>query len=362
MTMKKITLLLAACAFTFAVSAQDVVKENKTTLKSTGVTVKGNERGTGHSVLVPATMNLKGSTPKAYVCGDSLDTYTFTQTSAPGKTFLNVGAPYVARVGQKFTAPMNCTIDSAEVFYLAYSRQNLAIPTGTQVPYSYVALYPDSTAAHKPVVCRAAVALGYSDSIHARTMNKLAGGNLHYGSAIFNFHQTHLGSNPNGVALTAGKVFYASFINPNPTYGDSLTVLNTPYANECYTQTDSTSWVYIYNGTRYWWASDMHYWNGPKANTKTAEFAIVLYYSYDNTGVAENNTAAKVSVYPNPANDVLNVNNIGKDAKVIMVNSLGQVVYNTTASEKLTINTSEMKEGFYFVKVNENVFKVVVTK
>ena len=72
-----------------------------------------------------------------------------------------------------------------------------------------------------------------------------------------------------------------------------------------------------------------------------------------------NNT---VSVFPNPAKDVVNIKNAGKDATITIMNSLGQVVYTTVATDKATIDTKNLSEGIYFVRVNNQVSKVVITK
>ena len=182
--------------------------------------------------------------------------------------------------------------------------------------------------------------------------------------ANFTFHQSHLGSNPNGISVNFNTVLYVAIALPNPAYGDTIVVLNTPTpdgsGSPCMAQTDSTTWVYTYNGTRSLWHSDMHYWNGNKANTLTEEYGIILNYSYNATGIAQDPIAAKIALYPNPTTNVINVSNIGRDAKVNMYNAIGQEVYSTVATDHFTINTVGMEKGMYFVKVNQNVFKVVV--
>lgn len=72
-----------------------------------------------------------------------------------------------------------------------------------------------------------------------------------------------------------------------------------------------------------------------------------------------NNT---ISVFPNPAKDVVNIKNAGKDAVITISNSLGQVVYTAVATDKATIDTKNLSEGIYFVRVNNQVSKVVITK
>ena len=68
----------------------------------------------------------------------------------------------------------------------------------------------------------------------------------------------------------------------------------------------------------------------------------------------------KVAVYPNPANDVLNIQLGDNQSDVVIYNSLGQFVrrYNGVFGD-MQINIAEFKAGLYFVKVGENVEKVI---
>ena len=67
-------------------------------------------------------------------------------------------------------------------------------------------------------------------------------------------------------------------------------------------------------------------------------------------------------IYPNPANNVLNIANAGNNANVTIMNSLGQVVYSAVVDNNSTINTENLSEGVYFVRVNNNVSKVIIRK
>jgi hypothetical protein len=110
--------------------------------------------------------------------------------------------------------------------------------------------------------------------------------------------------------------------------------------------------------------------------TGTFEICYVITYS-GNDSNTENNTvcvtvsrltsvdeniAASVSVYPNPANDMFTVAN-AEGATIVVVNSLGQVVASIeNAASNQTIDASNFANGTYFVKVNENVIKINVVK
>ena len=69
----------------------------------------------------------------------------------------------------------------------------------------------------------------------------------------------------------------------------------------------------------------------------------------DFTGVAENQNV-KVNVFPNPANDMVNIN-VNGEFKYQLVNSLGQVVRNGKANNKATVSVSELNQGIYFLTI-----------
>ena len=66
-------------------------------------------------------------------------------------------------------------------------------------------------------------------------------------------------------------------------------------------------------------------------------------------GIVENNNT--VSIFPNPATTVLNVNAEGYNTLEI-VNLLGQTVYTANATSNMQINVSNLNNGVYFVRMN----------
>ena len=66
-----------------------------------------------------------------------------------------------------------------------------------------------------------------------------------------------------------------------------------------------------------------------------------------------------VSVYPNPAKEVLNVVT-NSSVEYQLINSVGQVVLSGNAEGSTRINVSGLNSGVYFLKVNENIQKVVI--
>lgn len=74
------------------------------------------------------------------------------------------------------------------------------------------------------------------------------------------------------------------------------------------------------------------------------------------------NIAKAISVYPNPANNVLNVAN-AENENIEIYNMLGKLVVNVNnASANQNIDISKLSNGTYFVKINGEVFKINVVK
>ncbi|MFH0894938.1 MAG: choice-of-anchor J domain-containing protein [Bacteroidota bacterium] len=90
---------------------------------------------------------------------------------------------------------------------------------------------------------------------------------------------------------------------------------------------------------------------GPSgANSDYIGVDALSVYRYT-VGVNENNHS-NTSIYPVPANNVLNVKVAGT-SKVEIVNVLGDVVYkNGNVVNNVTINTSAFQSGVYFVKIS----------
>lgn len=76
---------------------------------------------------------------------------------------------------------------------------------------------------------------------------------------------------------------------------------------------------------------------------------ITINAQSDPSAIAENSTS--VSIYPNPATTVLNVEAEGFST-IEMVNVLGQVVYSANATSNMQINVSNLDNGVYFVRLN----------
>ena len=67
-----------------------------------------------------------------------------------------------------------------------------------------------------------------------------------------------------------------------------------------------------------------------------------------------------VAVYPNPANDVLNIQLDDNQINIVIYNSLGQAVRSIDGvSGGIQINISDLNSGLYFIRIGENVEKIV---
>jgi hypothetical protein len=83
------------------------------------------------------------------------------------------------------------------------------------------------------------------------------------------------------------------------------------------------------------------------------------------TGLEDEESSNLISVYPNPANNVLNVK-LGKNSSVEsiqLMDPLGEMVLSQKVqNDFLTIDIHHLSSGVYVLKVGENSIKVVVNK
>jgi len=85
-------------------------------------------------------------------------------------------------------------------------------------------------------------------------------------------------------------------------------------------------------------------------------------FSIDFSSGIDNATSKVITVYPNPANETINFNNVeGKN--IVIYNALGQVVINTiSSSNNQIINTSNFAEGAYIARIGNQSYKFSVIK
>ncbi|MFN7911129.1 MAG: choice-of-anchor J domain-containing protein [Bacteroidota bacterium] len=92
--------------------------------------------------------------------------------------------------------------------------------------------------------------------------------------------------------------------------------------------------------------------NGVGANgcTRTATTSLVMQTC---TGLNEIAVANNINVFPNPFVNELNVSGIS--GNVVIINTLGKVVYSSVVKENEAINTANLAKGVYFVKIKDSV-------
>ena len=78
--------------------------------------------------------------------------------------------------------------------------------------------------------------------------------------------------------------------------------------------------------------------------------------------VDENEVA--FGIYPNPVENVMNINTNAASYEYQLINRIGQVVISGKAEGNTKINVSEMNNGVYFLKVvangNTSIEKVII--
>jgi hypothetical protein len=124
-------------------------------------------------------------------------------------------------------------------------------------------------------------------------------------------------------------------------------------------QLDATNIAVGYDGV----ASGMIYiWDGTQLGQTGALGNVAIRVNVAESSNVESNIAAAISVYPNPANNVITVAN-AENENIVVINMLGEVVANiSNATSNQTIDISELSNGTYFVRVNSEVFKINVVK
>ncbi|MFC2101195.1 T9SS type A sorting domain-containing protein, partial [Bacteroidota bacterium] len=87
-----------------------------------------------------------------------------------------------------------------------------------------------------------------------------------------------------------------------------------------------------------------------------------VYYSNNYITSVNNNsfTSNSVHIYPNPANEILEIKSF-KDASVEIINTNGQIIEELTSTKpNTTINVSKLSSGIYFIKVKaDNEFTIM---
>lgn len=69
----------------------------------------------------------------------------------------------------------------------------------------------------------------------------------------------------------------------------------------------------------------------------------------------ETSATKNVILYPNPAKDFVNLDNLSKNATVKITDATGKLIYTSVSKDtSLKISTSDLASGIYFLEVNNN--------
>lgn len=89
---------------------------------------------------------------------------------------------------------------------------------------------------------------------------------------------------------------------------------------------------------------------GQVFNTTTNK---LVYVNSDAVGLEEETNSPIISMYPNPANNILNIAAKG-DVDVSIYSVLGEIVLSTSGNNSFSIDVSSLTEGSYVVMFSEN--------
>jgi hypothetical protein len=81
-------------------------------------------------------------------------------------------------------------------------------------------------------------------------------------------------------------------------------------------------------------------------------------FAYSNVISIENKGTGSTMVYPNPVTNVLNISTSDRNQTITVTDAFGRVLYSNTVVPN-TIDTNDFAAGVYFVRVGEEVFKVM---
>ena len=84
--------------------------------------------------------------------------------------------------------------------------------------------------------------------------------------------------------------------------------------------------------------------------TLTSQWSAMLRVTTDHVGIADVQNA-KVTLFPNPASQMVTIDGIEGEATVSVVDMNGREVFNTNANETLTIDLTGYAKGAYFVRI-----------
>ena len=79
-----------------------------------------------------------------------------------------------------------------------------------------------------------------------------------------------------------------------------------------------------------------------------------FYIDYNEVKVSQSDTyfSDHIEIFPNPADEIVNIRNITGRSTIVIVDLAGKTVYSTlTSGQSETIDISDFPKGVYFVKI-----------
>ncbi|MBO4741410.1 MAG: T9SS type A sorting domain-containing protein, partial [Bacteroidales bacterium] len=99
--------------------------------------------------------------------------------------------------------------------------------------------------------------------------------------------------------------------------------------------------------------------DNPRTLFVTQDTALVAYFS-SNQGIAETETG-ELSLFPNPAQTTVTIENVGNEANIFIINAMGNMVKRMDkVCNSITFSVADLPKGIYFVRVGDAVRKLVV--
>ena len=130
-------------------------------------------------------------------------------------------------------------------------------------------------------------------------------------------------------------------------------IINDVPTNECYLfriYDSNNNGICCNFGNGYYYIKDA---NGNKIVEGDGEYGAMDAHTFsvkkDNEGVVET-ASSRFNIYPNPAENVLNINSDASSFDYQIINSVGQVVMSGNADGNATINVNELS-GVYFLRI-----------
>ena len=141
--------------------------------------------------------------------------------------------------------------------------------------------------------------------------------------------------------------------NFEDTKNDGLTFEQYSYKNE--NTGKRTVFIKVNNGTHNWYngsSNDIDY------NTEIYKFFIG---QENGTQAIEENTAAKFSIYPNPAANIVNITT-DDNADLVIFNATGKEVKHVSTDGSTSIDISDLPNGLYFIVVDGHAKKLTIAR